>query len=272
MTVTRRRAPGLRHRIGGRFEAPAGVTRAEPLQRLSIVMPMFNEIATAEEAIKRVLKVDIGHIAKELIIVESNSTDGTREVVEGFRHEDGVTVILEDQPKGKGHAVRTGLAAVTGEVILIQDGDLEYEVEDYPALLEPITAGHAAFVLGTRHVKGKPMRDFTSATTLSRILNLAHVLFAGMINTVYGTRMTDPFTMYKVFRRECIDGLTFSANRFDFDWELVTKLVRAGYEPLEVPVDYQSRDFEHGKKVRMFRDPVSWIAALVRYRIEPIYR
>lgn len=268
----RRRAKGLRHRIGGRFEPLAGVARPEPIRRLSIVMPMFNELATAQEAIRRVLKVDIGDVERELIIVESNSTDGTREIVESFRGEPGVTIVLEDRPSGKGHAVRTGLRCVTGDVILIQDGDLEYDVDDYPSLLQPLADGRAAFVLGTRHVKGKPMRDFTEANALSRVLNAAHWIFATMINVLYGTHMTDPFTMYKVFRTECTDGLRFSANRFDFDWELVTKLIRAGFEPLEVPVEYHSRDFQHGKKVRMFRDPLTWMAALVRYRIEPLYR
>jgi hypothetical protein len=97
-------------------------------------------------------------------------------------------------------------------------------------------------------------------------MNVGHVFFTGLFNVVYGTRLRDPFTMFKVFRRDCIHGLTFESNRFDFDWELVGKLVRAGYRPLEIPVNYRSRSFAEGKKVSFFRDPLTWIRACFKYR------
>jgi glycosyltransferase involved in cell wall biosynthesis len=249
----------------------AGVVRSQPIDVLSIIMPVYNEVGTVGEAIERVLEVELPGVRKQIIIVESNSTDGTRAVVEAVADEVDVMVIRQDRPRGKGHAVRAGLDEAKGEVVLIQDGDLEYSVEDYPALLEPIVAGEAAFVLGTRHVRGRPMREFAEARATSVVMNTAHWVFATLINLVYGTTMRDPFTMYKVFRTECIDGLRFSANRFDFDWELVSKLVRAGYDPVEVPVTYHSRDFHSGKKVRLFRDPGTWLVALVRYRFERLY-
>jgi glycosyltransferase involved in cell wall biosynthesis len=233
-------------------------------------MPVFNEASTVADVIDQVLKLDLGGRALELVIVESNSTDGTREVVLDYADRPGVTVILQDRPRGKGFAVRAGLQAATGDVILIQDGDLEYSVDDYPALLQPIEEGRATFVLGSRHVRGRPMRHFEESRVTSAMLNSAHWVFTTLFDAVYLVTLRDPFTMYKVFRRECIDGLEFVSDRFDFDWELVAKLVRRGHVPVEVPVSYESRDFKNGKKVRIFRDPVTWLVALARFRVMPI--
>jgi glycosyltransferase involved in cell wall biosynthesis len=233
-------------------------------------MAVYNEAHTVGDVIDQVLKVDLDGRLLELLVVESNSTDGTREIVQAYECHPNVRVIYQDQPLGKGFAVRAGLAAASGDVVLIQDGDLEYTVDDYPALLEPIERGDTSFVLGSRHVRGKPMRHFAESRITSAVLNAAHWLFTGMFDLTYGVRLRDPFTMYKVFRRECIDGLSFSSNRFDFDWELVAKLIRRGHVPIEVPVTYDSRDFESGKKVRLFRDPLTWIAACVKFRVLPV--
>jgi glycosyltransferase involved in cell wall biosynthesis len=237
---------------------------------LSVVMAVYNEARTVSDVIDQVLKVDLDGRPRELIIVESNSTDGTREIVQSYEGHPNVRVIYQSRPLGKGHAVRAGLAAAAGDVILIQDGDLEYSVEDYPALLQPIERGHATFVLGSRHVRGKPMRQFAASHRIGVVLNAAHWIFTGLFDLTYRVRLRDPFTMYKVFRRECIDGLTFSSNRFDFDWELVAKLIRRGHVPVEVPVTYDSRDFDSGKKVRLFRDPLTWLVACFKFRVVPI--
>jgi len=246
------------------------VLRAEGIGTLSVVLPVYNEANTVGDVIDQVLKLDLDDRQLELIIVESNSTDGTREIVLGYESRPGVRVILQDRPRGKGYAVRTGLAAATGDVILIQDGDLEYSVEDYPSLLAPIERGEATFVLGSRHVHGQPMRHFEESKLTSSLLNVAHWAFTGLFDLVYFVKLRDPFTMYKVFRIECIDGLELTCDRFDFDWELVAKLVRRGHIPVEVPVSYESRDFKSGKKVRLFRDPLTWFVALVRFRVTPI--
>jgi glycosyltransferase involved in cell wall biosynthesis len=243
------------------------VARPGRIDRLSVVMAVYNEVHTVGDVIDQVLKVDLDGRGLELVIVESNSNDGTRDIVETYADHKDVTVVYQDEPRGKGNAVREGLAAATGDVVLIQDGDLEYSVNDYPALLEPIERGDASFVLGSRHVKGRPMRQFAQARRTSVMLNAAHWVFTGLFDVTYAVRLRDPFTMYKVFRRECVDGLTFSSDRFDFDWELVAKLIRRGHVPMEVPVTYDSRDFESGKKVRMFRDPVTWVVACARFRV-----
>ena len=203
--------------------------------------------------------------------MESNSTDGSREIVRRYAERPGVKLILQDAPRGKGAAVREGFEHATGDIVLIQDGDLEYRVEEYPVVLAPLLAGDVNFVLGCRHARGKPMRVFPEARLKSRVMNAAHWVFTGMFNLVYRTHLRDPFTMYKVFRRSCIDGVHFEANRFDFDWELVAKLVRLGNIPVEVPITYEARGFDGGKKVRFFRDPLTWMVALVKYRFSTLH-
>lgn len=229
-------------------------------------MPVFNEAETVVEALTGVLGVHIPDVQLEVIVVESNSTDDSRRLVRGFEPDDRVKVVLQDQPRGKGNAVREGLRHVSGDVIMIQDADLEYSVEDYPRLVEPIVSGATDFVLGCRHVPGQPIRVMDGASRTSRVLNVAHWMFTGLFDVVYGVRLRDPFTMYKVFRSACLDGVRLTSDRFDFDWELVGKLVRLGYIPVEVPVSYAARSFARGKKIRFFRDPPTWIAACVRFR------
>lgn len=246
------------------------VTRPERVHHLSVVMAVYNEGRTVRDVIDQVLKVDLDGRLLDLVIVESNSSDGTREIVQEYEAHPQVRVVYQDEPRGKGNAVRAGLAAAVGDVVLIQDGDLEYSVEDYPALLAPIERGQASFVLGSRHVRGKPMRHFAESRATSALLNTAHWAFTGLFDVTYRVKLRDPFTMYKVFRRECIEGLSFSSDRFDFDWELVAKLIRRGHVPVEVPVAYESRDFESGKKVRLLRDPITWVIACAKFRFAPV--
>ena len=231
-------------------------------------MPAYNEVRTVREAIDRVLSLDISDVDIRLIIVESNSTDGTREIVVEAGTDPRAVVVLEDRPSGKGLAVRKGLAIAQGDLVLIQDADLEYDVADYPALLAPLIDGRADFVIGSRYVPGAAMREFVDRPRLARLMNIAHRGFTGLFNIAFRTALEDPFTMYKVFRRECILGMTFRAQRFDFDWELVAKIVRRGYMPLEIPVNYRSRTYDEGKKVRFFRDPITWVWRCAVCRVE----
>lgn len=244
------------------------ITGSKP-RVLSVVVPIYNERATVGEALDAILAKEIPGWTLEIILVESNSTDGTREIVLGYKDHPRVKLILEDKPRGKGHAVRTGFTVATGEVLLIQDADLEYDLDDYDTLLAPIATGRQTFVLGSRHgTGGWAIRKFTDQPLQAFILNLAHWGFTLMINVSLGIWLRDPFTMYKVFRRDAIADLTFECNRFDFDWELLIKLVRKGHRPIEIPISYESRSFKEGKKVSMFRDPITWIWALVKYRFQ----
>lgn len=239
---------------------------ARPL--LSVVMPAYNEAATFAVAFERLLAKRLAAMDIEIIVVESASTDGTREIVARYEDHPRVRVVWQDRARGKGHAVRAGLEQARGDYVLIQDADLEYDLEDYDALLQPLLDGRAAFVLGARHggVAWK-MRQFSGQPFLSGIMNLAHLFFRSLINVSFGTRMRDPFTMYKVFRRDCLHGLRFECNRFDFDFEIVLKFLRKGYRPLEIPVNYRSRSFAEGKKVSILRDPLTWLRALVKCRL-----
>lgn len=241
------------------------------LVTVSVVVPIYNEVSTVREALDALVAKRIEGFDLKLILVESNSTDGSRSVVLEYGKLPSVRILLEEAPRGKGHAVRAGLAVATGEIIIIQDADLEYDLADYEKLLVPIARGTHAFVLGSRHTQGAwAMRKFTDQKFYALILNLAHWTFTGMINLSLGIWLHDPFTMYKVFRRDCLAGLKLECNRFDFDWELLIKLVRKGYRPIEIPISYRSRSFTQGKKVSMFRDPLTWMVALVKYRFQPL--
>ena len=252
--------------VAHRSDGPPPISRST---RLTVVMPVFNERDTFLEIFEQVHAKTLPGVDIDLLLVESNSTDGTRALVQQIEKRPRVVVIYEDRPRGKGHAVRAGLAQASGDLVLIQDADLEYDVDDYDQLVEPIVTGRAAFVLGVRHgMDGKTwkMRHFADQVVVGQAMNVGHLFFTGLFNVVYGQRMRDPFTMFKVFRRDCLYGLTFESNRFDFDWELVAKLVRAGYIPLEIPVNYSSRSFSKGKKVSLWRDPWTFFRACFKYR------
>ncbi len=244
-----------------------------PLQNgvLSVIVPIYNEAATAKAALDAIVAKEIPGWRLEIIMVESNSTDGTRDIVLPFQEHPKVKLILQDRPRGKGHAVREGLTHATGDVILIQDADLEYDLEDYDILLAPIAAGRQEFVLGSRHgTGGWAIRKFSDQPLQALILNCAHWGFTLLINVSLGIWLRDPFTMYKVFRRSCLEGLTFECNRFDFDWELLIKLIRKGHRPIEIPISYRSRSFKEGKKISMFRDPITWLIAWGKSRFGPL--
>jgi len=238
---------------------------------LSVVVPIYNEAATVRSALDAILAKEITGWRLEIIMVESNSTDGTRDIVLTYRNHPRVKLILEEKARGKGHAVRAGFTQATGDVVLIQDADLEYDLNDYDVLLAPIAMGGQSFVLGSRHSAGGwAIRKFSDQPLQALILNCAHWGFTLMINVSLGIWLHDPFTMYKVFRRDCLDSLTFECNRFDFDWELLIKLIRKGHRPIEIPISYKSRSFKEGKKISMFRDPITWIWALLKFRFRRV--
>jgi len=243
-------------------------------RKLSVIVPVFNESGTFPELISTLLAKEIEGVDIDVIIVESNSTDGSRELVRQHENHPRVRVILEDRPRGKGFAVRTGLAAATGDIILIQDADLEYDIDDYNELIEPIFNYRYNFIIGSRHTLHTrlwKLRKFNDAAALGTLFNFGHLLFLTLFNFIYRQRLRDPFSMFKVFRRDCLYGLTFECNRFDFDFELVIKLLRKGYRALELPINYTARSFTEGKKVTVFRDPITWLRALAKFRNSPLY-
>ena len=239
--------------------------------KVSIIVPVYNEHRTFAELMRQLRDLELDDIDKEIIIVESNSTDGTKDEVRELESEEQIRVIWQDKPRGKGFAVRAGLSIATGDFIIIQDADLEYDLNDYSILLDPLVCGRQAFVIGSRHAQnGWKMRTFTDARMLASFFNIGHILFTALVNVLFDQKLADPFSMFKVFRRDCLHGLSFECNRFDFDYELLIKLIRKGYQPVEIPVNYESRSFADGKKVSVVRDPLTWLRALYRYRTLPL--
>jgi glycosyltransferase involved in cell wall biosynthesis len=237
---------------------------------VSVIVPVYNEAGTIAEVLDELIELRYDPVDFEIVIIESNSSDGSRAIVEEYAEDTRVKLVLQDEAKGKGNAVRAGFEAATGDIILIQDGDLEYCIAEYPLLLDPILAGDVDFVLGCRHIRGQRIREVPDQRIKGFLLNGAHWAFAALFDVTYGVWLRDPFTMFKVFRAECIERLPLVADRFDFDWELLGKLVRRGYKPIEIPITYQARSFHQGKKVRLFADPPTWVKACFRFRFSRI--
>lgn len=237
-------------------------------QKLSIIIPIYNEALTVAKLLDRVLAVKIPKIDKEIIIIESNSTDGTREIVRKYEKKKEINIFYQEKPYGKGNALKLGFQHATGDIILIQDADLEYKPEEYEKLLEPILSGKISFVLGSRPLAKESwsIRKYAGYFFYARLLNIGGFLYTMLFNVLYLVWLTDPATMFKVFRKECIQDINWKTNYFDFDWELVAKLIKKGYKPVEVPISYSSRSTQEGKKIRFLRDGFLVFWAIVRFR------
>lgn len=245
--------------------------RSSPRPLISVVVPVYNEERTISKVVDSLINLEFSGADLEIILVESNSSDRSREIVNSYSGRHNVRIVLEEKPSGKGHAVRRGIKHATGDIFIIQDADLEYDIEDYHALVSPILQGQEAFVLGSRHGgrNNLKLRNF-QRPFLSFFYNMAHILVTFYINKLFGLRLKDPQTMFKVFRRDCIEGIQFQCNYFDFDYELLIKIVRKGFKPIEVPVNYNSRSHAEGKKIRMWRDAPLGLLAITKLKFTPL--
>jgi hypothetical protein len=245
---------------------------AEPKSpSLSIIVPVLNEAPHIFTSLPALLNKQFP-VPREVIVVESGSTDGSHEFVKQLEEKGLIRAIYQSKAQGKGYAVREGLKVSKGNILAIQDADNEYDLEDYEPLLEPILGLREAFVLGARH-GGKnllKMRSFSHQPVMGSLLNFGHVFFCSLVNVLFRQKLRDPFTMYKIFRRDCIEGTEFQCCRFDFDFELLIKIIQKGYQPVEIPVNYRSRSFHEGKKVRMIRDPLTWLRALTLLKLKKL--
>ncbi len=239
--------------------------------KLSIIMPVYNEIGTIAEILQRVravrLQVPVGfgpddgtvvEFEREVVIVDDGSTDGTREILRALEDKQDLHVILHECNQGKGAAVRTGLQHASGDVMLVQDADLEYDPRDYVALLQPIVEGRSQVVYGSRFRGGPTKAMFFWHMIGNRFLTL-------VTNVLYNTILSDMETCYKVFTREVADQLRLRAPRWGFDPEITAQILKLGYRIYEVPISYTGREFEEGKKIS-WRDGLVVLWTLIKYR------
>jgi glycosyltransferase involved in cell wall biosynthesis len=232
--------------------ARARGTPADPL--LSVVMPVFNEAATIDEIIRRVLAVPV---RIQLIVVDDCSTDGTRETLTRLQRELGFTLLLQPKNRGKGAALRAGFEAIRGDLVVIQDGDLEYSPEEFPQLIELICDGRADVVYGSRFIGRHRVFLFTHYLG-NRVLTL-------LTNVLYNTMLTDMETCYKVMRTDVLRSMTLRSNGFGIEPELTAKIFKRGYRVYEIPITYDGRGYDEGKKIG-WRDGVVALWVLLRYR------
>jgi dolichol-phosphate mannosyltransferase len=220
--------------------------------RMSVIVPVYNEVAHVDELLAA---IQASPVKKEIIIVDDGSTDGTREKLRALAPAEDLTIIFHENNCGKGAAIRTALAYARGEYVLIQDSDLEYDPQDYPALLKPLEEGRANVVYGVRPDRPeRGLRFFLGAKFLTHLTNL-----------LYGAGIHDEATCYKVFRRSLISQVRLECHRFEFCPEVTAKLCRMGEKIAEVPISYHPRSAGQGKKIR---PSDGWLAIwmLLRYR------
>jgi glycosyltransferase involved in cell wall biosynthesis len=223
--------------------------------KLSVIVPVYNEMRTIEEILRRVKMVDI---AKEVIIVDDGSTDGTRDYLRSLESEEDFKVLYQAKNMGKGAAIRKAISHVSGDIVIIQDADLEYDPQDYLEVIAPIVEGRASVVYGSRYIK--PGNDVPLTRNRMGVL-----LLTLMVNLLYSAGITDEATCYKAFKAEVLRSLPLKCKRFEFCPEVTAKVRKRGYRIEEVPISFHYRTVKEGKKIG-WKDGLEAVLALIKYR------
>jgi glycosyltransferase involved in cell wall biosynthesis len=223
--------------------------------KLSVIIPVYNEVGSISEILKRLRATKL---PREIVVVDDGSNDGTREILRKLDGRNGVRVLLHERNQGKGAAVRTGMNAARGDILIIQDADLEYDPRDISDLLVPIKEGLADVVYGSRFLGRAHRVTMFWHMVANRTLTL-------MTNILYNTILTDMETGYKVFRREVINGMTIRSNSFNFEPEFTAKILKRNYRIFEVPITFNPRDYSQGKKIKL-HDAFEAVWTLIKYR------
>jgi glycosyltransferase involved in cell wall biosynthesis len=228
-------------------------------QMLSVVVPVYNERETLAEIVRQIRAVDLDTLGlrKEIVLVDDGSTDGTHDLLPGLAELPGVRVLLQPRNRGKGAAVRAGIEKARGDLILVQDADLEYDPRDYPILLRPIMEGRSKVVYGSRFLGEHKAMYFWHQVGNKTLTTIANIL--------YDSTLTDMETCYKLCTADVAHSFTLRERRWGFDPEITAKILKRGHRIYEVPISYNGREFDEGKKIS-WRDAFVVIGALLRYR------
>ncbi len=225
------------------------------MKKLSIVIPVYNEENTIGDVLSKVESADTPGYKKEIIVINDGSTDGTKKVLEKWVKK---IVFIDKSNGGKGSALQKGFEKATGEIVLIQDADLEYSPDDYPNLLKPFEHAQVDVVYGSRFLGAHLSTVF--------VYTFGNKLVTLLTNLLYNTNLTDMETGYKVFRKKVLDGIRIQSKSFDFEPEITAKILRRGYQIYEIPITYFGRKFSEGKKLT-WKDGISAIIALIKFRL-----
>lgn len=222
------------------------------------MIPVYNERNTLEEIVRQVRAVELDGIEKEIIIVDDGSTDGSAEIIRELGKQEGIRVFFHEANKGKGAAIQTAIGHASGDVLLIQDADLEYDPQDYPNLLYPILQKRARVVYGSRFLGGPRKTMFFTHMLGNKLLTF-------VTNLLYDTILSDMETCYKVFCAEVVQGIKLRSRRFELEPEITAKILKRGYRIYEVPIAYYGREYSEGKKIT-WRDGPKALWTLIKYR------
>ena len=233
---------------------------------VSIIVPVFNEAKTLARVIQSIRSVVIPNFEKEIILIDAGSTDSSLDIINSFSDYPKIKIIALEVSSGKGRAVREGLRLATGDVFLIQDGDLEYSTQDYPNLLKHFTEGKVDFVIGSRSLSTGSWKLRSSRRPLLSMyaIDVGGMILRRLFCTLYGVKISDPLSMFKIFKKDQIEIQSLKSEGFDIDWEILCRLIKKNLKFIEVPVQYEPRTKSEGKKLVPWKEGVRSVRIIFR--------